>query len=336
MALEVRQVQRVDEVTPLFSMPIEVAMTGTYGTRRATIDVRHADETFYLPVPAKPTRVEFDPQDWILKELRFEKSKKEWLDQLVNAGDVGRMRAAEGLGEYTDKQVARALGTALRDDPFRGVRAKAAEALGKIRTKTARDELLTGLQDNHAHVRRAVITALGYYTGDEKVASALQDIFSNDPSYYAQATAISALARLEADEAFDLSLEALERRSHREVIRDSAFTALATLQDPRGIDHALAWAEYGRLTLVRPAAIRTLAKLAPYAPKRQTEIRERLTALLEDNHFKARTAAMKALGDLRDPKAVTALEASLAREVQFDLQDEARKALTKIRGNKSN
>ncbi len=330
VALKVKQVQQVDDVTPLFRMPVEVAMTGTYGTRTATIEVGHAEETFYLPVPAKPTRVEFDSHDWILKELRFEKSKKEWLDQLANAGDTGRMRAAGELAEYTGKKVSRALGSALRDDPFRGVRAKAAETLGKIRTKTARDELLAGLQDNHAHVRRAVITALGHYIGDEKVASALQDIFSGDPSYYAQATAISALARLEADQAFELTLEALERNSHREVIRDSAFAALATLKDPRGIEVALSWAEYGQPISVRVAAIRAVAKLAPAAPKRGTEIRKHLVALLEDNHFKARTAAMKALGKLGDPHAVPALEASMSREVHFGMRDTARKAIKKI------
>ena len=331
VALEVKQVQAVDEVTPLFRMPVEVAVTGEFGTETFSIQVDEAGETFYLPVPAKPLRVEFDPNDQVLKELTFPKHKKELLDQLAHSGDVGRMRAAGWLVEYADSKVTEALGKALRQDPFRGVRAQAARALGEIKTSAARDALLAGLRDEHAHVRRAVISALGNYIGDAQVAAALENVFRSDSSYFARAEAVKSIARLGALNAYDLCTEALEAASHQEVIRGAALSGLATLKDPRGVDQALKWSDYGQPSRARIEAISALAGLAAHAPRRRKEIRERLVALLEDPQFRVRLAAIDALGKLGDPKTLKALEASLEREVHFRHRDRARKAISKVR-----
>ncbi len=331
VALDVKQVQIVYEVTPLFRMPIEVAITGDFGTETFTIQVDKAEETFYLPVPEKPLMVEFDPNDQVLKKLTFNKHKNEILDQLACAGDVGRMRAAGWLAGNTDRKTVEILGTALRQDPFRGVRARAARTLGEIRTEAARDVLLAGLQDEHAHVRRAVITALGNYIDDAQAATALEDVFRSDSSYYARAEAVKSITRLGALNAYDICIEALEMASHQEVIRGAALSGLVTLKDPRGVNHALKWAEYGQPFQVRIEAITTLAGLAAHVPKRRKEIRERLVALLEDPHFRVRTTVIKALGKLGDPKALKALEASLEREAHFRHRDAAREAIRKIR-----
>lgn len=333
VALEVKQVQGVGVVTPLFRMPIEVAVTGDSSTETFTIQVDNAEETYYLPVPAKPLRVEFDPDDQVLKELTFAKDKKEILNQLANAGEVGRMRAAGWLVVYADRKVIEALGTALRQDPFRGVRAGAARALGEIKTKATRDALLPGLQDAHAHVRRAVITALGNYIGDSQVVAALENVFHSDSSYYARVEAVKSITRLDALNAYDICMEALEMASYQEVIRCAALSGLVTLKDPRGVDHALKLADYGQPFQVRIEAISALAGLGRHIPKRKKEIRERLVALLEDPHFRVRTAVIRALGQLGDRKTLKALEASLEREPHFRHREAAREVIRKIRIN---
>ncbi|UCH63237.1 MAG: HEAT repeat domain-containing protein [Fidelibacterota bacterium] len=331
VALEVKQVQGVGVVTPLFRMPIEVAVTGDSSTEIFTIQVDKAEEIFYLPVPAKPLRVEFDPDGQVLKELTFKKHRKEVLNQLVNAGDVGRMRAAQWLGIYDYRDITEALGTALRQDPFRGVRGAAAWALGEIKTKAARDALLLGLQDEHAHVRRAAVTALGNYVDDSQVAVALENVFRSDSSYYARAEAVKSITRLGAIDAYDICLEALGVASYKEVIRCAALSGLVTLKDPRGVDHALALAEYGQPFQVRVEAVSAMAGLGVHIPKRKKEIRERLIALLEDPHFRVKTAVIRALGQLGDPKALKALEESLEREPHFRHREAAREVIREIR-----
>jgi aminopeptidase N len=327
VALNVKQVQTDNVISPLFRMPVEIAVTGNFGTQRSNIEVSKSEEIFYIEVPEKPLRVEFDPDNHILKELRFTKSKKELLDQLKKAVDAGRMRAAGWLAQYQDGKTVDALGHALRLDTFRGVREKAAESLGEIKTKAARDSLLANLHTWPSSVRRAIITALGAYTADEKVAATLEEVFRTDSSYYAQAGAIESLAEMGASKAYDLCVEALDISSHSEVIRRAALAGFASLNDSRGIDHALYWATYGRPSHSRSSAIKVLSKLGGISPDRKAEIRDFLVALLYDPSLKIRGSAMYALGKLGDPKAIPDLKAAHDREVHFKSWEQARKAI---------
>jgi aminopeptidase N len=327
VALDVKQIQTDNGISPLFRMPVEIAVTGNFGTQKHRIMVSKNQETFYIEVPEKPIRVEFDPENFILKELRFAKSKKEILDQLKNSGDAGRMRAAGWLAQYQDGKTVEALGQALRQDTFRGVREKAAESLGKIKTKAARDSLMANLHTWPSSVRRVIITALGQYTADEKVAAVLENAFRTDSSYYAQANAIESLAEMGASKAYDLCVEALDIPSHSEVIRRAALAGFASLNDSRGIDHALDWAAYGRPSHSRSGAIKALSHLAGTAHDRKTEIREFLVALLEDPSPKVRGGAMFALGKLGDTKAIPDLKASYDKEVHHKLRERARDAI---------
>ena len=180
-------------------------------------------------------------------------------------------------------------------------------------------------------MRRAVITALGNYADDGQVAIALEDVFRNDSSYYARAEAVKSIAGLGAPNAYDICVEALKVASHQDVIRCAALSGLGRLKDPRGVDHALKLAAYGQPPRVRTSAISLLTGLAAHAPKRKKEIRERLVALLEDPHFRVRSAAISSLGRLGDPKTLKALEASLEWEPHFRHRDAAREAIRKIR-----
>ncbi|MEE9465154.1 MAG: M1 family aminopeptidase, partial [Candidatus Neomarinimicrobiota bacterium] len=332
VALTVKQTQRVDQVIPLFRMPVKIAITGEAGTQTSIIFVYQAEETFYLPADAKPSRVSFDPENWILKELTFDKSKKELLNQLASGGDIERRRAADWLDKFNNSAVVTALGTALREDEFRGVREHTATTLGRIRTKAARDQLLTGLQDPDSRVRQKVVTALGMYRGDRNVATALTAQFVADSSYYVRANAVTALAHMRSDQATAIIHAALEIDSFREIIRDSALVALTMVNDPNGIDLAIEWAEYGRPTPARTCALRTLGKLGAKSSARKNEIRELLVAYLEDPHLRARSAAMEGLASLGDPQVISALEAAITREYLFRNQDAAREAIMKLRG----
>jgi aminopeptidase N len=189
---------------------------------------------------------------------------------------------------------------------------------------------LANVHAEHSHVRRAIVTALGEYTGDKKIAAALETVFRNDSSYYTQAAAVKSIASLATTNAYDVCLEALEIPSHRNVIRNGALSALAKLGDPRGVDHVMKWAEYGRPSGVRKHAITSLGKLAFAVPDRREEIENTLVSFLEDPHFDARYSAINTLGKLGNPSVVPFLEASLSREAHFRHQDAARDAIQHI------
>ncbi|MFC1480819.1 M1 family aminopeptidase [Candidatus Neomarinimicrobiota bacterium] len=330
VALKVRQVQFVDHVTPLFSMPIKIAVSSAAGTDTTTITVDELEELFLIPSQGKPTLVEFDPEEWVLKELHFKKPKKEWLQQLATAGPASRLRAAIALGKITDKNVAQALGKALREDTFRGVRAAAATALGKHNSRAARQELLTALNDEHARVRNEVVKALGNFRGDDVVADSLEAVFRRDPSYYAQAACIAALAELKVDRAYDLAIEALGMDSYEEIIRIDALKAL--LQTGRaGVDAIIIdWTTYGKPVQMRGKAIGLLPKVALKYPNRKAEIRELLISYLEDPYFGAIDASIKALGILGDKQAVPALQKFQNTALDFGRKNAATEAIESL------
>jgi aminopeptidase N len=72
--LTVKQTQKVDDVTPLFETPVEIELATRDVTVIRRVNVSHAEETFHFITDSRPTRVCFDPRDWILKRLSFDKS----------------------------------------------------------------------------------------------------------------------------------------------------------------------------------------------------------------------------------------------------------------------
>src|SRR5205823_12136876 len=108
----------------------------------------------------EPIMVRFDPNGWLLKSLKFERSTKMLRYQLAHDPDVlGRVEAAEALGEQNDDESLNALNIALYNDPFWGVRVAVAEALGTMRSEKAQVVLIQAheelRQTQYSRVRAA-------------------------------------------------------------------------------------------------------------------------------------------------------------------------------------
>src|SRR6266487_6667617 len=124
------------------------------------------EQTFYMPLEREPVMVRFDPDGWVLKTLKFERPAKMMRYQLEHDPDIlGRIEAAEALGEVADDESIAALKQSLLTDAFWGVRNAAASALGVIGTRKAQDVLLQALQEldptQFSRVRTAIAGALG-------------------------------------------------------------------------------------------------------------------------------------------------------------------------------
>lgn len=332
VTLHINQVQTVDSLTPLFRMPVEIHVTTETGVQQFRLDVENARETFQFPVDSKPLLIEFDPSDWVLKTLTFKKTLAERIYQLSHGQTMNsRARAALALSSYAgESKATEALRKCLQEEPYWDVRTRAAEALGTIETDRARDALLAGLDDSKSRVRREVIKALGNFKNDRKVEKALVRALNSDESYYARGEAVKALAAMDAKNGYSYCVDALKQSSFNETVRGGAMSALVELKDPRGIDHAMKWIEYGQPPRARRAAAGALGSLAEFDEDREDEIRERLIELLEDPSYRMRKSAMSALGKLGDSGAISALKRSIAREPDYASHKTARQAIKSI------
>ncbi len=306
-----KQTQEGEQVAKAFRLPLNIDFRPDAGERQAfRVEMTEREQAFYFTLAAKPKLVRIDPGADVLKALDFQRSGEMLREQLANDEDVlGRIDAARALGKKGDPEAIAALGLAVRDDGFWGVQAEAARALGGIRATAAMDELLAAIHVSHAKARRAVLTALGEFR-DERAAEALEEVLDNgDESYYAEAAAAAAIGKTRSTRAFAALERALRKDSMNDVIRGSAFNGFAELKDERAVEIAMDWSRYGRPGSVRGAAISALGKLGGVvSDARKAEIVDHLIPLLDDRWFRAQQAAIGALDDLKDARAVPQLD----------------------------
>jgi aminopeptidase N len=308
--LTVKQTQKIEDRVGLFRVPVDVEITTASGPKLYNVAVSKDKQTFPLPAESAPLMVLFDKGGHVLKSAEFHKEKKEWLYQLKNAADLAdRADAVVALGKMkNDEEVVAALGETLRNDKAWGVRAIAADTLGRLDSASASKLLLAAL-DSHDQpwVRSRAVSALGNFKGDAAVAAKLNSIAKQDDSYRARAAALQALGSVKSPDAYAALAAAVAADSPDGFLRNAALRSLGSLGDDKAVPLLLQWSAVGKPIDSRTAAINSLARLQ----KDNKDITKQIAAYLVEPHFHVRMAAIHALGGRGDATAIPALEALL-------------------------
>ena len=310
VALTVKQTQKVEGRVGIFRAPVDVEITTASGPKLYSITLSKAEELFTFPSDSAPLMVLFDKGGNVLKSAEFHKDKKEWLYQLRNASAFAdRQDAAMALEKIkNDEDVVSVLGNALHNDKFWGIRATAADALGKIGGASASRQLLDALTSaGEPWVRYRIVVALGNFKDDKTIAAKLTEIAKDDNSYRARAAALEALGRLKSPGALATLETAVSLDSPDGYLRNAALRALAPLGDDTVVPLLEQWSAPGKPIESRTAAIRSLASLG----KDNQGITKQIAGYLTEPHFPVRMAAIFSLGGRGDATAVPALEALL-------------------------
>jgi len=310
VALMVKQTQKVEGRVGLFHVPVDIEITTASGHKLYDVIVSKAEQTFTFPADSAPLMVLFDKGGQILKSAEFHKEKKEWLYQLKNASEFAdRADAAIALEKIkNDEEVVSTLAAALHSDRFWGVRAAAADALGRIGGVAASSQLLDALNStNEPWVRNRIVSALGYFKDDAAIAAKLNSIAKDDNSYRARAAALQDLGRLKSPGALTTLEAAVSGDSPDGYLRNAAIRALGSLADDKAVPLLQQWSVPGKPIDSRTAAIHSLASLE----KSNQEITKQIAGYLSEPHFPVRMAAIYSLGGRGDASAVPALEALL-------------------------
>lgn len=316
----VKQTQKTgtehDVETPLFDMPVTLLFTLPDGEQRFPVRLHEQTHTFHLLLPAAPRWMSFDPGNWILKTLKLKLPKALLQAQLQQDPDImGRIYAAEALGELGSLEAVASLRQALEQDAFWGVQVEIARILGKIHTPAALDALLANTALAHPKARRAVVTALGEFK-EERAATALATVLgSGDASYFVEAEAAAALGKTRQANALAPLQQATTKSSWNEVIRNGVFRGMAELRDDSFVSTLQGFTAYGQPPMARFAAIRALGTLGGEQDPVPPAIIDTLTALLDEEQFRTRIATLDALESLQSPKALPALERLRARDL---------------------
>jgi aminopeptidase N len=325
----VKQVQKVNSVTPLYRMPVELEIATPSATLIRRIEVSKAEETFHFQIEQVPTRVCFDPRDWLLKTLDAPKSKDELLDQLARDPHIMcRFRAAKALAEHGgEKDVLKALAQAVGEDRFWGVRQEAAKSLGKFKGDAARDALRTAAAgDDKSFVRREALKSLGKFK-DDATRETLRTAIATDRSYYAIAEALKSLEKVDRANCLDEHVAAAGVISHRQVVLKAAIDGLAKLKDPQGGERLSALLEEDVTPARRAVLIGGLARLKPD----DGEILQQLRAQLENDRRNVKRSAIDALVAIGDPGAIDVLLEARQRQETSGMVRSIDEAIEKLR-----
>ena len=310
VALTVKQTQKVEGRVGIFRVPVGVEITTSSGPKLYDITVSKAEQIFTFPADSAPLMVLFDKGGQILKSAESHKEKREWLYQLKNASEFAdRADAAVALEKIkNDEEVVSALGAALHNDKFWGLRAIAADALGRIGGAAASKQLLDALNSaNEPWLRYHIVNALGNFKDDAAIAAKLTAIAKDDSSYRARASALQALGRLKSTGTLVTLEAAVSSDSPDGYLRNAALRALGPLGDDKAVPLLQQWSAPGKPIDSRTAAIRSLASLE----KTNQEITKQIAGYLSEPHFPVRMAAIFSLGGRGDATAVPELEALL-------------------------
>jgi aminopeptidase N len=363
--LKVKQTQKVDELTPCFLTPIDLAFVVPTSDEAAkdeqTTETRvvhmrvtsgedgQVEQSFYVPLEREPVMVRFDPDGWLLKTLKFERSSRMLRYQLAHDADVlGRIEAAEALGEDGSNENIEALKTALLNDAFWGVRGAAAEALGVIGTEAAQNILLQALSElstpEMSRVRTAIVSTLGRFQVPQqaelagRAAQALSNLLEKgDVSYRVEASAAAALGRTRAAGSVDTLVKLLERPSWMDFVQRGIFRGLAATGEDRVVDILAAYlGDSTKRPTLRQGAAGGMATLAGSRHLYSEEARQRAVtalcnALEHDSWSPVRTISASALMSLGEKRAIDVLERVASHETESHAQRNMRVAAHVLR-----
>jgi len=306
LRLLIKQVQKVDERTPVFRMPVDVEFALPSGKVLKTVQIDSSTQEFSFPLASKPLMVLFDKGNYIIKTLKFPKSNDEYLYQLKHDDDVvGRIQAIRAIKDSThDDAVFAALKDVLMNDTFSGVRKEAADALSKFKGEKVTEALIKAYQtDKSARVRASAIRGLSDVRS-EKVAELLKTAIKTDSSYAVVTASLLAIPDVDSAGAFDVLASAMTVDSFNDVIRSAALMGLKELRDPRALKYAIEYSKFDKPQNLRVAAVTLLSSLGSNNP----DVIDHLIMLLKDSNTFIRRTAVRMLGESGNPKALEPLK----------------------------
>jgi len=329
--LSIVQIQAIQSFEAYFDVPIDVEIVTAGGSRVHTVRLHDNALNIALPADSEPLMVVVDKGNWLIADIHQEQRVDQLIYQLQHGDLAAALRAARQLSDdYSRDTVAiDALAAVLADrDAHWGLRQEAALDLGAMGGTAAVAALVSALEDPNGRVRRAIVIGLGR-AGGEASAKALENAIHNDSAEEVIGAATIALGKMRASSARKILVEQLDRDSrYYDVIRHSALTGLAELEDE---SLAPVFARYVDASFnhdVRTAAIEGWARAAPH----DATLRRVLRELANDADFGIRGTALEKMGELHHAGDLDFLREYAAIAVDPNLQKQARIALETIAG----
>ncbi len=324
--LTVNQTQKVDSLTPVFKMPVDIYIVTPSEKITKRIWVDSLQNSFTFDVSEKPLMVNFDEGNFILKELNFNKSVDELTYQLQNdTNAAGRIWAVNQLEKEKGDTVVSAITQALKADPFWGVRAECATALAKFKNNVSQEALIAALNDKDPRVQVIVINSLANFR-KTNVAKLVKAKFEQTDNYFVKAASVTTYSKVDSSDALPLVENALKLNSYRQVIRNAALNALGNLDSVKAYNEAVTFSAYGQPQMLR---IFSIVFLIRHNIDKSKTIKL-LSEYSSDPYWIAKLIAVNGLGQVGDKSVIPLLKKIEKEDTNFRIVEGAQRSINMI------
>lgn len=331
--VSIQQTQKLGETVLLFNLPLPVRFKSGTNVVDGTAHISQQSEDFYFALPAKPDLVRIDPDFTWLAKVDFSIPNAMLYTQLADQSDmIGRIFACEQLSKKKDKTTIEKLQNALNTDPFWGVRVEAAKSLRKIHNDNSRAALLASTEQEDDRVRREVNRGIAAFFHEETPA-ALANVMENEANPDLIADSIRALAPYPVDDVKETLLAYLNSESYKDILSGAANSAIVAQRDPSYLSPVIESIQTREQNMTSRSISASLNALAILASEEEdkTQVRELILEKVNHPYRNIQLAAIRALGTLKDPKAIAALETFTSGDADSATYKAAEGSLRKIR-----
>lgn len=330
----IEQKQPIDADHPAYEFDVELALAPSEDAakeRRVRAHVERAHETVTVPLDFEPKLVRFDPGGFLLAEAGYALGTDFAATALrADPNVIGRIRAARELAGDGGQSARAAIDQAFEREPFWGVLAEAAHAIGATKAPWALSTLIRALQHTHPKVVRAAAEALGNFRGAE-AASALLETAVRHPSYFVRHAAFAALGKTRDARAFDVLAAAARERTWNSLVEAGAIAGLAELADSRAMALVLEACAPEQAEGLRRAGVAALARIGTLVEEQRTRTLDALVQYFDDPSFPVAVAAIEAAETLCDVRLLGELERVGRQAFDGRLRRHAMEATMRIR-----
>jgi aminopeptidase N len=307
--VSLKQVQPTGDgtLTPVFSLPCDLVFyTAGRGRVKKRVWISRAEESYHFELDSEPSIVEFDPEEWLLKKVRFKKNHSLLASQLASSQDASsRRRAAEDLASFKTPETVALLKQAAAKEQHWTVRSEALRSIGKVGGGDALEVLLEMVNVKHRRVRRAAVAALGEFKGEERVRQTLKKVLFNDESPYVQCEAALSLGKIGGADAIQTLTEAMKIPSPEHGVTEASIEALGYLKNKEARELIRANLPYGLPTRVRVGSLKGYTRLGSLEDE---DVRLLKEIALKDGDFIVRNQLLETVAEIGDKRFVETLE----------------------------
>ncbi len=346
VVLNVKQTQDTSDGTPIYNLPLTVALIRKDGfpdlktpIGRWTLTINQADGGGRLQVSVKPDAVLIDPDHDLIKEIKLNWAASELPAILRYAPtSLDRVEAARqlvGSNSAPEESTVQLLVEAVRAESSNEAAASLLDILGGLKLEDARKEALRPLFREQAASkdltrRAAALQALGSLPRNPEDVARLRAAAGSDTEpYRVVQAALAGLGRLDAATNLDVFEHQIKAHSLHDQLTLAAVNALARANTEAAIPVLLEAASPTHPRFVRIRAIQALAGVAPGSAAAHAGL---LGFLKEENSPGVQIAAAQTLKQRKDMEAVAALRALSTAAKQNDVREAAKEAADALEG----